>query len=163
MSGGSFDYLCFQDPPNLDTVREMGAYLRERGFKDAADRTEQAIRGYERLPEIKAEMHDVWYAAEWLRSGDYGPERLEEVVNDWRAKAKAPASPEAKAAARRELAAAWTEMIAVRNACFDMRYREPGDPVGALPWETAALNEASERFDAAAKALRALYEPEVEP
>lgn len=87
MSGGSFNYLYDRDLVELKhTVRQMQGELAALGLEDAAARTGMILARMDQIESIQAEMRDVWKAVEWLKSGDWGVDFVEEAVRAWREK-----------------------------------------------------------------------------
>jgi hypothetical protein len=78
MSGGSFNYLCynysFGDAPESD-LRAMADTLREMGYEGLAKETEKFMNP----PEPSSELRDVWRAVEWWRSMDWSEDQAREV------------------------------------------------------------------------------------
>lgn len=91
MSGGSFNYLAQAvkfggDWKDGGQVADMAAELKDRGYADASDATQEIIALLD-LAQAKAEhLAEVWHAVEWRKSGDWTNDQLEEVVREWRAK-----------------------------------------------------------------------------
>jgi len=93
MSGGSFNYLYSQELSDAESnIEGMRDYLHELGHHDAALRTADVLASLRAATDIQQELRDVWQAAEWCRSCDYGPDQVKESVESWRNAGK-PASP----------------------------------------------------------------------
>ena len=75
MSGGSYNYLCYQDAPEPCELRRMAERLRELGYEEWAAQTEAMI-----APEPSKQLRDVWHAVEWLDSCDYGPDSFAKAM-----------------------------------------------------------------------------------
>jgi len=96
VSGGSFHYLYSKvDDGGLrvaehrDTIKAMAAELAALGgAEDAAEATAQVVAmidEFTALMEQRAEaLRDAWRAMEWLSSGDWGPERLDAALAEYR-------------------------------------------------------------------------------
>lgn len=78
MSGGSFDYLCFQEHPNPEQLKRMAGELSGLGAGSAVEATLVAAD----LPENDP-LRDVWRAVEWWRSGDWGVEAVHKALEEW--------------------------------------------------------------------------------
>lgn len=90
MSGGSFDYLyqkALEDAVGGRNLTEMRDFLRENGGEDAAAEIDVIIHAMESLRprwDGLAKHLGVLHAAEWFRSGDWGPEELKDALEEWR-------------------------------------------------------------------------------
>lgn len=93
MSGGSFDYLCHKDVPELmgrlDAIQEMADALAFLGYaEDAAKETQELIQTLKqmniRLEVMKDRLSGVWKAMEWWRSGDWGEDQFKESLQLYR-------------------------------------------------------------------------------
>lgn len=92
MSGGSFNYLCFEDaedlPRKLSDMRDMAAALTSLGAHDAAGETEDMIAIVEhchrRLKTRLYRLQQVWQAVEWRQSGDWGDDAVREALEKYR-------------------------------------------------------------------------------
>jgi hypothetical protein len=94
MSGGSFDYLGLSSDlddllakiPQLERMRDE---LAARGARDAALETGHllaTLAQWEVLARIACErLSPVWKAVEWNASGDWGPDRLDAALAEYRA------------------------------------------------------------------------------
>src|SRR5215207_487543 len=94
MSGGSYDYLCYQG--DLDeligrkrTLREMADRLAGLGYaQDAAAETEELLvmlRQWEVRAQVRAKrLQDVWKAIEWWDSCDWSEDRVKEALAEYR-------------------------------------------------------------------------------
>lgn len=88
MSGGSFNYLCDREPGELqdrtDELTDMARYLRGRGNEREARETERIIERitafYEEIRARTQDLHYVWKAAEWYRSGDWDAASITSAV-----------------------------------------------------------------------------------
>jgi hypothetical protein len=93
MSGGSYNYLCnvfsthglFTHEDDLEAMTDR---LADLGFKDAAEETYKIltiIRAADvRIETMLWRLQDVWKAVEWNDSGDWGIDRVEEVIKKYR-------------------------------------------------------------------------------
>jgi hypothetical protein len=78
MSGGSFNYLCHQEPEDLTNreqeLEDMINELTKCGHEDAAKETYALLlevrRFKVRAATIRNRMYKVWHAVEWWKSGD---------------------------------------------------------------------------------------------
>lgn len=84
LSGGSFNYLCYKDVPELmnsSTIADLESmvqHLQEYGYEDIARDTQRLIE-YIRSASIRIEvlsenLNDVFHAVEWHESGDFDRE-----------------------------------------------------------------------------------------
>lgn len=81
MSGGSFDYLYLKENKDLldriEDVSRMRDYLKANGCKESSEATNKLIKKLKKIVELDTkELRQVWHAAEWLSSGDWGREDL---------------------------------------------------------------------------------------
>lgn len=92
MSGGSFNYLCYAEPYELFNKRQdladMVQALGEMGYVDAAKETETIaliLSHFEARIQARLDrLNEVWKSVEWVRSGDSGPDRIEQAIADYR-------------------------------------------------------------------------------
>lgn len=92
MSGGSYNYLCYQDWPEIvnktPDMSEMVDRLISLGYKDAAKETESIILILENIQtriEARLErLQPVWKAVEWYDSSDYGLDSVKEAIKEYR-------------------------------------------------------------------------------
>ena len=87
MSGGSFNYLHYAAElgmltDRLDLVRAMVAFLASQGdtARPAADASKRVLELLEQANAEARKLADIWHTAEWLKSGDHGPEELRKAV-----------------------------------------------------------------------------------
>lgn len=94
MSGGSFNYLYCRDIDelmnNTSDLEEMRDYLISYGYEDIAKDTQRLIE-YIKSAEcvigtLKDMLEPVFHAVEWYESGDYGKEKMIEVLEKYRCK-----------------------------------------------------------------------------
>ena len=84
MSGGSHNYLCFSEMPDIisriSDMEEMEQELISLGYKDIAKDTrrliEYCISAENRISVLFEQLQDVFHAIEWFDSGDIGEETL---------------------------------------------------------------------------------------
>lgn len=92
MSGGSYDYLCYDD--DLATLAENRTRLEEmaerlEGLPWARVPAEQTRRLVYALDILDSrirnatELRDVWHAVEWWDSCDYGEYQVREAVRKY--------------------------------------------------------------------------------
>lgn len=93
MSGGSFDYLCFEELPQLISdfrqLQRMSDTLAELGYADdAARETEELIlflRQLKNRAEIRINrLNGVWKAVEWWKSYDTSEESVHKALAEYR-------------------------------------------------------------------------------
>lgn len=80
MSGGSFDYLCYKDVPELmepsgiSELESMVQHLQEYGYEDIARDTQRLIEYIQsasiRIEVLSENLNGVFHAVEWHESGD---------------------------------------------------------------------------------------------
>lgn len=78
MSGGSFNYIHDQFPPNIGDLGNMVDEL-DRSFPNSKahkDSRELLLQ----LTADNEELRDVWHAIEWWCSNDYGPDQAADAV-----------------------------------------------------------------------------------
>ena len=94
MSGGSFNYLLYEDSAGMlwrrHTVRDMAEYLG-RGVIEPGDAAPAAaaLTAYanlldgavDEITRVHAELYDLMYAVEWKASGDWGADQLLEACD----------------------------------------------------------------------------------
>lgn len=94
MSGGSFNYLYCRNTDDLmkDTsdLEDMRKSLISYGYEDIAKDTQRLIE-YIKSAEcvigtLKNMLEPVFHAVEWYESGDYGKEKMIEVLEKYRRK-----------------------------------------------------------------------------
>lgn len=94
MSGGSFNYLCYNEDltellSNTSGLESMRVALSSLGFADdAADKTQELIDLIERTDlEVQKrieELKSVWKSVEWYHSGDYARDEVVGAVFKFR-------------------------------------------------------------------------------
>lgn len=92
MSGGSYNYLCF-NTDNVGGRRSDLAEMAERleGLEwagHAAAATRRLVVLLDLVEQEAASLSDVWHAIEWWDSCDWGKDQAREKVEPWR-----PAAP----------------------------------------------------------------------
>ncbi|HDX9614512.1 TPA: hypothetical protein ROY01_005706 [Bacillus toyonensis] len=91
MSGGSYNYLCFEDEEQLfeqgtlNDLKNIENRLNELGYTKIAEKVSdmsQIIKeSLEQVTTMKEELNDILKAVEWHDSLDYGIEEVEEAIN----------------------------------------------------------------------------------
>jgi len=87
MSGGSFNYLLYEDPAGMlwrrHTVRDMAEYLGRGEPGDAAPAAAALTayadlldRAVDEITRVHTELYELMHAVEWKASGDWGPDQL---------------------------------------------------------------------------------------
>ena len=92
MSGGSYDYLCFKDFPEIcekpHDINDMRDRLTQLGYLDVAKETESVnliIDSFRvRIEARLKRLGEVWKAIEWYDSNDWGIEEVEEAIKKYR-------------------------------------------------------------------------------
>ena len=94
MSGGSFDYLCYKDVPELmnsssiANLERMVQHLQEYGYDDIARDTQRLIEYIQsasiRIEVLSENLNDVFHAVEWHESGDISRETMIERLENYR-------------------------------------------------------------------------------
>lgn len=94
LSGGSFDYLCYKDVPELmnsssiANLESMVQHLQEYGYEDIARDTQRLIEYIQsasiRIEVLSENLNDVFHAVEWHESGDIRRETMIERLENYR-------------------------------------------------------------------------------
>lgn len=94
LSGGSFDYLCYKDVPELMSsssianLESMVQHLQEYGYEDIARDTQRLIEYIQsasiRIEVLSENLNDVFHAVEWHESGDISRETMIERLENYR-------------------------------------------------------------------------------
>ena len=92
MSGGSYNYLCYNDAEDILNKQADIAVMRDRliglGFSDAAKETETILLisdQYTVRMEARLErLNGIWHAVEWMDSNDSGIEEVEKEIKKYR-------------------------------------------------------------------------------
>lgn len=94
LSGGSFDYLCYRDVPELmnsssiANLESMVQHLQEYGYEDIARDTQRLIEYIQsasiRIEVLSENLNDVFHAVEWHESGDISRETMIERLENYR-------------------------------------------------------------------------------
>lgn len=94
LSGGSFDYLCCKDVPELmnsssiANLESMVQHLQEYGYEDIARDTQRLIEYIQsasiRIEVLSENLNDVFHAVEWHESGDISRETMIERLENYR-------------------------------------------------------------------------------
>ncbi len=85
MSGGSYDYLCWNTDDlcrRRGMVGAMAKRLEELGYRDAARATRDVLYLLDGAERAGQALADVWHAVEWLDSGDYGEESMRKAITE---------------------------------------------------------------------------------
>lgn len=92
MSGGSFDYFCFSEFPEIigktDEMEQMAQILIEKGYEDIAKDVYRLVE-YCKSAEIRInalfeQLNPVFHDIEWYESGDIGNKSLEKTLENYR-------------------------------------------------------------------------------
>ena len=101
MSGGSYDYLCFEDGAGLfeyeDQLERMIDRLAGLGYADDAARETAEVLLVIRQSKVRIEtmagrMSDVWKAVEWWDSADTSEDHLKAVLDAYRSPDQPPSN-----------------------------------------------------------------------
>lgn len=94
MSGGSFDYLCCKDVPELmnsssiANLESMVQHLQLYGYEDIARDTQRLIEYIQsasiRIEVLSENLNDVFHAVEWHESGDISRETMIKRLENYR-------------------------------------------------------------------------------
>jgi hypothetical protein len=102
MSGGSYNYLCYETAEGLIekgnrewTLEEMRDRLKSMGYDDAAKETDDVLQVVRKVrsalsngpPPIDAmigRLRDVWHAVEWRDSNDYSDADVQKAILKYR-------------------------------------------------------------------------------
>lgn len=94
LSGGSFEYLCYKDVPELmnsssiANLESMVHHLQEYGYEDIARDTQRLIEYIQsasiRIEVLSENLNDVFHAVEWHESGDISRETMIERLENYR-------------------------------------------------------------------------------
>lgn len=92
MSGGSYNYLCWKDVPELFNSLEELELIRDRLIElkaeDAGAATQELVVKIKQfkteLASAKNRMEDIWKAVEWLDSCDDSEETFRQHLKKWR-------------------------------------------------------------------------------
>lgn len=92
MSGGSFNYLCFSELPEImcrtDELEQMEQTLIEKGYEDIAKDVhrlaEYCKSAKVRIGVLFEQLNSVLHDIEWYESGDIGDESLKETLEKYR-------------------------------------------------------------------------------
>mgnify|MGYP000327622803 FL=1 len=94
LSGGSFDYLCYKDVPELmnsssiANLESMVQHLQEYGYEDIARDTQRLIEYIQsasiRIEVLSENLNDVFHAVEWHESGDIRRETMIKKLEEYR-------------------------------------------------------------------------------
>ena len=92
MSGGSHNYLCFADVPELimrtNDMADMEKELIKYGYTDIAKDVrrliEYCLSAENRIRALNDQLSDVFHSIEWYDSGDIGKDELKQRLEDYR-------------------------------------------------------------------------------
>lgn len=98
MSGGSFNYACAKECPEIiesdsykQNIYDIVDYLKCDGYNDVADDVLEILNKLKdveiacrRLNKYIDSISDVLKAVEWYNSGDYGVETYKKVLAEYR-------------------------------------------------------------------------------
>ena len=93
MSGGSFNYLCVQEPDQImandSHLQAMADALAALGYADdAAAETEELLltvrQMRNRISAMARRLSDVHYAVEWWKSGDWSEDQVKDALLKYR-------------------------------------------------------------------------------
>lgn len=92
MSGGSINYLCYAEWPEIigrtEDMETVESILQDMGYKDVAMDVrrliEYCLSAENRVGVLFEQLKDVFHAAEWWKSGDYGDECFRKAVEKYR-------------------------------------------------------------------------------
>lgn len=92
MSGGSFNYLCFAQMPDVlnrtSDMEDMEQYLIRMGYTDVAKDVrrliEYCLSAENRIEVLFENLQEVFRAIEWKVSGDIGEDSLIEKIEKYR-------------------------------------------------------------------------------
>ena len=92
MSGGSFNYLCCKDTPDLfnaiEDLEGVELFLLQNGDKDIAKDVRRLIEyiktAENRISVLQENLTDVFHAVEWYCSADYGEASLQRALDKYR-------------------------------------------------------------------------------
>lgn len=94
MSGGAFNYLCYEETEDLfdriGDLESMRESLIKYGYEDIAKDTQRLIE-YIKSAEcvigtLKDMLEPVFHAVEWYESADYNKETMIEILEKYRKK-----------------------------------------------------------------------------
>lgn len=85
MSGGSLQYICYQDKGRVladyqDELKEVTDYLRNRGHDSAAEKIDKIVERFNKIALDLDSYTSVLKAVEWAIDGDWVPEDVDRAV-----------------------------------------------------------------------------------
>jgi hypothetical protein len=80
MSGGSYNYLCFQDALDLADLENMARRLAELAPGSAAARDTAKLAELLRRDVTTDPLREAWRCVEWFDSGDYGEDQARAAI-----------------------------------------------------------------------------------
>ena len=92
MSGGSFNYLCFSELPEIlsrtDELEQIEQILIEKRYEDIAKDVHRLVEYCKsakvRIGVLFEQLNSVLHDVEWYYSGDIGDESLKETLEKYR-------------------------------------------------------------------------------
>ena len=92
MSGGSFNYLCFSELPEImyrtDELEQIEQILIEKRYEDIAKDVHRLVEYCKsakvRIGVLFEQLNSVLHDVEWYESGDIGDESLKEALEKYR-------------------------------------------------------------------------------
>lgn len=92
MSGGSHNYLCFADVPELimrtNDMADMEQELIKYGYTDIAKDVrrliEYCLSAENRIRALHDQLSDVFHSIEWYDSGDWNAEELKKELDKYK-------------------------------------------------------------------------------
>lgn len=92
MSGGSFNYLCYAEMPDVlgrtADMKDMERVLIALGYNDIAKDVRRLIEycksAENRISVLFEQLEDVFHDIEWERSGDIGKDSLINTLEKYR-------------------------------------------------------------------------------
>lgn len=102
MSGGSYNYLCFNTyelEHRSTELQDMERRLTASGYYAAARATRNVILFLECAHRAAQALEDVWHAVEWADSCDYSEEQVVKAVKKFSPWPPEPNAPEGGKAA----------------------------------------------------------------
>jgi hypothetical protein len=83
MSGGSYDYLCWNTHElsnRRGMVEAMAKRLEKSGYREAARATRNVLYLLDGAQQAADALADVWHAVEWADSGDSDEDRVRQEI-----------------------------------------------------------------------------------
>lgn len=88
MSGGSYNYLCYQDVyyPGYGDIEDMIARLKELGGEKAAKDAEKAIKLLRKAEDMLYSLSPVFKSVEWHDSHDWTIDSVKDAISEYNKK-----------------------------------------------------------------------------